>query len=157
MRTSAISSPDSSSGTPCSFITTSPALSPALAAGPPADTAGNIGLAFAIPINQARRVAQEIVDTGHARRTVIGAELSASYQNPNGGVEITSVSAGGPAANAGLKAGDVVTKLQGIPLEESGELIALVRKYSPGTSVTVDYQRDGAPHTAQVTLASDSK
>jgi putative serine protease PepD len=125
--------------------------------GSDADTAGNIGLAFAIPINQARRVAQEIVDTGHARRTVIGAELSASYQNPNGGVEITSVTAGGPAANAGLKAGDVVTKLQGVPLEESGELIALVRKYAPGTAVTVDYQRDGSAHTAQVTLTSDSK
>ena len=125
--------------------------------GSDADTAGNIGLAFAIPINQARRVAQDIVDTGHARRTVIGAQLSASYQNPNGGVEITSVSAGGPAANAGLKAGDVVTKLQGVPLEQSGELIALVRKFAPGASVRVDYQRDGAARTAQVTLTSDSK
>ena len=75
----------------------------------------------------------------------------------NGGVEITSVSAGGPAANAGLKAGDVVTKLQGVPLEQSGELIALVRKFAPGASVRVDYQRDGAARTAQVTLTSDSK
>jgi putative serine protease PepD len=125
--------------------------------GSDADTAGNIGLAFAIPINQARRVAQEIVDTGHARRTVIGAELSASYQNPNGGVEITTVAAGGPAANAGLKPGDIVTKIQGVPLEQSGELIALVRKYAPGASVKVDYLRDGAPHTAQVTLSADSK
>ncbi len=125
--------------------------------GSDADTAGNIGLAFAIPINQARRVAQEIVDTGHARRTVIGAELSSSYQNPNGGVEITSVAAGGPAANAGLKAGDVVMKLQGVPLEQSGELIALVRKYAPGSSVQVDYQRDGAGHTTQVTLTADNK
>jgi len=125
--------------------------------GSDADNAGNIGLAFAIPINQARRVAQEIVDTGHARRTVIGAELSSSYQNPNGGVEITSVAAGGPAANAGLKAGDVVMKLQGVPLEQSGELIALVRKYAPGSSVQVDYQRDGAGHTTQVTLTADNK
>jgi putative serine protease PepD len=125
--------------------------------GSDSDTAGNIGLAFAIPINQARRVAQEIVDTGHARRTVIGAELSGSYQNPNGGVEITSVTAGGPAANGGLKAGDVVMKLQGVPLEQSGELIALVRKYPPGASVKVDYQRDGAAHTTQVTLTADGK
>ncbi len=125
--------------------------------GSDADTAGNIGLAFAIPINQARRVAQDIVDTGHARRTVIGAELSASYQNPNGGVEITSVTAGGPAANAGLKAGDVVTKLQGVPLQESGELVALVRKYAPGASVKLDYQRDGTAHTTQVTLTADAK
>jgi putative serine protease PepD len=125
--------------------------------GSDAETAGNIGLAFAIPINQARRVAQEIIDTGHARRTVIGAQLSGSYQNPNGGVEITAVTAGGPAANAGLKPGDVVTKLQGVPLEQSGELVALVRKYAPGSSVKVDYQRDGAVHTAQVTLTADGK
>jgi putative serine protease PepD len=125
--------------------------------GSDSETAGNIGLAFAIPVNQARRVAQDIVDTGHARRTVIGAQLSASYQNPNGGVEITSVSAGGPAANAGLKAGDIVTKLQGAPLQESGELIALVRKYAPGASVKVDYQRDGTAHTTQVTLTADAK
>jgi putative serine protease PepD len=88
---------------------------------------------------------------------VIGAQLSASYQNPNGGVEITSVTAGGPAANAGLKAGDVVMKLQGVPLQESGELVALVRKYAPGASVKVDYQRDGSPRTAQVTLTADAK
>jgi len=125
--------------------------------GSDAETAGNIGLAFAIPINQARRVAQDIVDTGHARRTVIGAQLSGSYQNPNGGVEITSVTAGGPAANAGLKAGDVVMKLQGVPLEQSGELIALVRKYAPGSSVKVDYQRDGVARTVQVTLTADAK
>jgi putative serine protease PepD len=125
--------------------------------GAEGDTAGNIGLAFAIPINQARRVAQDIVDTGHARRTVIGAELSASYQNPNGGVEITSVAAGGPAANAGLKAGDVVTKLQGVPLTQAGELVALVRKYAPGAAVKLDYQRDGTAHTTQVTLTADAK
>jgi len=125
--------------------------------GSDSETAGNIGLAFAIPVNQARRVAQDIVDTGHARRTVIGAQLSASYQNPNGGVEITSVSAGGPAANAGLKAGDIVTKLQGVPLQESSDLIALVRKYAPGASVKIDYQRDGTTHTAQVTLTADAK
>ncbi len=120
------------------------------------DEAGNIGLAFAIPINQAKRVAQDIIDTGHARRTVIGAQLSNSYQNPNGGVEVTSVSAGGPAANAGIKTGDVITRLNGRPLEEPTDLIALVRKYAPGTAVTVQYQRDGAPHTVQVTLGADN-
>jgi putative serine protease PepD len=118
---------------------------------------GNIGLAFAIPVNQAKRIAQEIIDTGHARRTVIGAQLSASYQNPNGGVEITTVTPGGPAANAGLQAGDIVLKLQGAPLSDSTDLIALVRKYPPGTSVTVAYQRNGASRTAQVTLGADGQ
>jgi putative serine protease PepD len=121
------------------------------------ENGGNIGLGFAIPINQAKRIAQDIIDTGHARRTVIGAQLSSSYQNPNGGVEITAVTAGGPAANAGLAAGDVVTKLQGVPLDQAGDLIALVRKHPPGASVKVDFLRDGAPHTVQVTLTADAK
>jgi putative serine protease PepD len=121
------------------------------------ETGGSIGLGFAIPINQAKRIAQDIIEMGRARRTVIGAQLSASYQNPNGGVEITSVSAGGPAANAGLKAGDVVTRFQGVPLDQASDLIALVRKYPPGASVKVDYQRGGAPRTAQVTLTADAK
>ena len=121
------------------------------------ESGGNIGLGFAIPINQAKRIAQDIIDIGHARRTVIGAQLSSSYQSPNGGVEIASVAAGGPAANAGLQPGDVVTKFQGVPLDQSGDLIALVRKYPPGASVKVDYQRGGALRTAQVTLTADAK
>jgi putative serine protease PepD len=118
------------------------------------DNAGNIGLAFAIPINQAKRIAQDIIDSGKARRTVIGAELSNSYQNPNGGVQVSTISGGGPADHAGLKAGDVLTRLNGRPLDQPADLIALVRKYPPGAAVTVVYQRDGDTHTTQVTLAA---
>lgn len=121
------------------------------------ENGGSIGLGFAIPINQAKRIAQEIIDTGHARRTVIGAQLSASYQNPNGGVEITQVTTGGPAARGGLLTGDVVMKFQGVPLEEASDLIALVRSYPPGASVTLDFQRGGVAKTAQVTLTADAQ
>lgn len=120
------------------------------------DTAGNIGLAFAIPINQAKRIAQQIIDTGKSQRTVIGAELSNSYQNPNGGVQVSSVSAGGPADHAGLAAGDILTRLNGRPLDQPADLIALVRKYAPGQAVTIAYQRGGAAHTVQVTLVAAS-
>jgi putative serine protease PepD len=119
--------------------------------------AGNVGLAFAIPINQAKRLAQDIVDTGKARRTVIGAELETSYRGPNGGVRLQTVEAGGPAANAGLKVGDVLTRIGGAQLQEPGDLIAMVRKYAPGTGVSVEYTRDGAKHNAQVVLAADLK
>ncbi|NJC81048.1 S1C family serine protease [Planosporangium mesophilum] len=121
------------------------------------DQAGNVGLAFAIPINQAKRLAQDIVDTGKARRTVIGAEIEAAYRSPSGGVRLQAVSAGGPAANGGLRAGDVLTRVGGAPLEEPGDLIALVRKYAPGTNVSVEYTRDGARRNAQVVLAADGK
>ncbi|GAA4695906.1 S1C family serine protease [Phytohabitans rumicis] len=121
------------------------------------EQAGNIGLAFAIPINQAKRVAQDIIDTGKARRTVIGATVADNGRNPGGGVRLSAVDAGGPAAAAGLKAGDVVTKLDGRLLEEGTDLIALVRKYAPGAVVTVEYRRGSTKQTASVTLAADAK
>ncbi|MDT4986163.1 MAG: putative serine protease PepD, partial [Micromonosporaceae bacterium] len=120
------------------------------------EQAGNVGLAFAIPINQAKRLAQNIIDTGKARRTVIGAELEASYRSANGGVRLQTVEASGPAANAGLKVGDVLMRIGGAVLEEPGDLIAMVRKYAPGTGVSVEYQRDGATRNAQVVLVADA-
>jgi len=120
------------------------------------DEAGNIGLAFAIPINQAKRVAQEIIDTGKARRTVFGAQVEGSTL-PSGGVRLSTVEENGPAGAAGLRAGDVVTKLDGRVLEESADLIALVRKYPPGEVVTVEYRRGSEQRKASVTLAADVK
>jgi putative serine protease PepD len=116
--------------------------------------AGNIGLAFAIPINQAKRLAQEIIDTGTARRTVIGAQVGSAA---GGGVRLSQVDAGGPAAAAGLRVGDIITKLAGQPLGEPSDLIALVRKYAPGSVVTVEYKRGPSTASAAVTLAADAK
>jgi putative serine protease PepD len=121
------------------------------------DQAGNVGLAFAIPINQAKRLAQEIIDNGRARRTVIGAGLDKSYHSATGGVRISSVEANGPAANAGLRVADVVMRLDGRPLQEAGDLVALVRKYAPGTGVSVEYVRSGVPAKTQITLAADAQ
>jgi putative serine protease PepD len=120
------------------------------------DLAGNIGLAFAIPINQAKRVAQEIIATGKARRTVFGAQVEGASL-PSGGVRLSTVETDGPAETAGLRAGDVVTKLDGRVLEESADLIALVRKYAPGEVVAVEYRRGTEQRKASVTLAADVK
>jgi putative serine protease PepD len=120
--------------------------------------AGNIGLAFAIPFNQARRVAEDIIDTGKARRTVIGAEVPTSgTASPSGGARLRSVQPGGPAATAGLRAGDVVTKLGGHVLEDGTDLVALVRKYAPDSVVAVQYRRGTKTYNASVTLAADAK
>jgi putative serine protease PepD len=124
------------------------------------EAAGNIGLAFAIPINQARRIAEDIIDTGKARRTVIGAEVSAggaTGSSGSTGARLRAVEPAGPAAAAGLKAGDVITKIDGHVLEDGTDLIALVRKYAPGATVSVEYRRGTGNRTASVTLAADAK
>ncbi|HEX2301610.1 MAG TPA: trypsin-like peptidase domain-containing protein, partial [Pseudonocardiaceae bacterium] len=121
------------------------------------EAAGNIGLAFAIPINQARRVAGDIIDTGKARRTVIGAEVATGGTASSNGARLRAVEPAGPAAQAGLKAGDVITKLDGHVLEEGTDLIALVRKYAPGATVAIEFRRGSQNETASVTLAADAK
>jgi putative serine protease PepD len=125
-----------------------------------ADTeAGNIGLAFAIPFNQVRRIAVDIIETGKAKRTVIGAEVAGSSSTSTAkiGARLRSIEPAGPAAAAGLKAGDVITKFDGHLLEDGTDLIALVRKYDPGAVVALEYRRGAQARTASVTLAEDAK
>jgi putative serine protease PepD len=119
------------------------------------DEGGNIGIAFAIPINQAVRIANDIIDSGKARRTVIGAELSTEAA-AGGGVSLTRIDNGGPAAAAGLQVGDVITRLGNHPITDPADVIALVRRYNPGTVVTVTYRRGGTTQTARVTLVADA-
>ncbi|HEX6969818.1 MAG TPA: trypsin-like peptidase domain-containing protein [Micromonosporaceae bacterium] len=119
------------------------------------DEAGNIGLAFAIPINQAKRISEEIIDTGRARRTVIGAQIATAGNGE--GARIAATDPSGPAAEAGLRPGDVVLKFDGRAVAEAGDLIALVRKYAPGSMVLVEYRRGGERRTTSVVLAADAK
>lgn len=116
-------------------------------------SAGNIGLAFAIPINHAQRVANEIIETGKARRTVIGAELEDSSRGS--GVRLRDVVVTGPAAAAGLRSGDTLISYNGRPLTEPTDLIALVRKTAPGEVARVGYKRGPTSHDVEVTLAAD--
>jgi putative serine protease PepD len=122
---------------------------------PQASEAGSIGLAFAIPIRQAKRVATEIIETGQANRTVIGAELDRRGSAAGDGARLQAVVSDGPADRAGLRAGDVVVRLDGRTIEGPTDLIALVRKHDPGAVVVVDYLRDSSPATTSVTLVAD--
>jgi putative serine protease PepD len=127
------------------------------ATGSSEETAGNIGLGFAIPINQAKRQAQDIIERGKARRTVMGAVPDAAYRSPAGGVRLTSVQAGGPAEAAGLRAGDIIMKVDDDLLTGPDDLVALVRKFAPGAVVPVEFQRaGGAAQKVSVTLAADA-
>ncbi len=116
--------------------------------------AGNIGLAFAIPINQAKRIAGDIIDHGKARRTVIGADV-VSGGTPSAGAKLQTVESAGPAAAGGLRAGDTITKFDGHLLDDGTDLIALVRKYAPGSVVSLEYRRGSTTQNASVTLVAD--
>jgi putative serine protease PepD len=113
---------------------------------------GSIGLGFAIPINQAKRIAEQLIATGRAKRTVIGAQLDAA-QGADQGVRLGSITPGGPADRAGLRSGDVVTRFNGRVLSDGIDLVALIRKQAGGTSVELEYHRGGSTAKATVVLA----
>ncbi|MFF4832305.1 S1C family serine protease [Streptomyces sp. NPDC001315] len=121
---------------------------------------GSIGLGFAIPINQAKYVAQQLIKTGKPVYAKIGA--SVSLEDTTGGAKITdqgaggasSVEAGGPADKAGLKSGDVITKLDDHVIDSGPTLIGEIWTHKPGDKVTITYERDGKTHTVEVTLGS---
>ncbi|MGW0839507.1 S1C family serine protease [Streptomyces sp. NPDC002787] len=117
--------------------------------------AGSIGLGFAIPINQAKNVAQQLIKTGKPVYPVIGA--SVSLEEGTGGAKITeggadSITPGGPADKAGLQPGDVITKLDDHVIDSGPTLIGEIWTHLPGDRVTLTYTRDGKTRTAEVTL-----
>ncbi|PCG82074.1 protease [Streptomyces sp. WZ.A104] len=120
--------------------------------------AGSIGLGFAIPINQAKNVAEQLIKTGKPVYPVIGATVT--MEEKTGGAAISSQGVGGtpavtpngPAAKAGLKAGDVITKFNDTVIDSGPTLIGEIWTRKPGEKVTLTYERDGKTATAEVTL-----
>ncbi len=118
---------------------------------------GSIGVGFAIPIDQAHRIAQEIIDTGKASHAVLGASVTDNVDQSRGvttGAKIADITPNSGAAKAGLQAGDVVTKVGGTLIESADALVATIRSTAPGSKVTVTYLRGGQPATVDVTLGS---
>ncbi|MEU6669446.1 trypsin-like peptidase domain-containing protein [Streptomyces sp. NPDC046727] len=121
---------------------------------------GSIGLGFAIPINQAKNVAQQLIKTGKPVYARIGA--SVSLEDSGDGAKITdqgtggsaAVETGGPADKAGLKPGDVITKLDDHVIDSGPTLIGEIWTHRPGDKVTITYKRGGQEHTVQLTLGS---
>jgi putative serine protease PepD len=114
---------------------------------------GNIGVGFAIPIDQARTIAGELIDTGHASHPLLGVTLAdTTSANGNGRALVRSVTADGPAAKAGIKGGDVITAVGGLPTAGADAVIAAIRSYQPGDRVKVTYVRGGNTKTVTVTL-----
>ena len=121
--------------------------------------AGSIGVGFAIPANLAQRVADEIIANGSATHGLLGAsvgdvtdEATSNTQSQVIGAVVKEISPGGAAAAAGLQVGDVITKLDGIPVTGKTDLTAQVRALAAGASAKVTYVRDGNASQADVTL-----
>lgn len=117
---------------------------------------GSIGLGFAIPSNFAKRVADQLIESGEARQPMLGVQVSVA-ESMTGGAVVAAVEPGSPAASAGLKEGDVVTRLDDRPIDSADALIAATRSQDFGQTVTLQVERKGenAPIPVEVTLSSE--
>ncbi|MGC8820131.1 MAG: Do family serine endopeptidase [Fervidobacterium sp.] len=120
----------------------------------------NIG--FAIPINTAKRFINQIIATGEVEKAYLGIYVQTVTDSlakslglkVSKGVYVAQVENGSPAEKAGIKEGDVITKLNGNYVEEAEELTSLVRNYTPGTKIKITLNRAGKDITLEVTLGT---
>ena len=138
-------------------------INSAIAQGPGTTAAtGNIGLGFAIPSNQARHTAEQLIETGTATFPIIGVLLDPAYQGE--GVQVSqepqqgtpAVTPNGPADQAGLKPGDVILSIDGRPVSVADELIVAIRAKAPGDPVTLQVRSDGDEREVRVVLEERS-
>ena len=119
---------------------------------------GSIGLGFAIPVNQAEDVAQQLIATGTAQHAYLGVSLADGTATLAGAQRsaavIGTVSSGSAAARAGLAAGDAVTAVNGRTITSADQLIGTIRALRPGTSVQLTVVRGGASRTVSLTLTT---
>ncbi|MET0740594.1 MAG: trypsin-like peptidase domain-containing protein [Candidatus Nanopelagicales bacterium] len=116
---------------------------------------GSIGLGFAIPVDLAHRIAQELISSGEATHARLGVSVGSQDDGAPGAV-LGQVEAGSAAEQAGLQAGDVVTAVDGRVVEGPDGLVAAIRSMAPGEEVTLTYERNGETATTTVTLGSDA-
>ncbi|MEQ4207845.1 trypsin-like peptidase domain-containing protein [Actinopolymorpha sp. B9G3] len=115
---------------------------------------GSIGLGFSIPMNQARRTADQIIRTGHAVYPVVGAVVDVRHEGP--GARLGDIQPDSAAANAGLARGDLVTVINGHKVTGADDLIVQIRSYVPGQRVEMVYERGGKERKAIVTLGKET-
>jgi len=116
---------------------------------------GSIGLGFAIPIDQARKIAQELIQTGSVKHADLGVNTRSVSATTSEGAQVLNVITGGAAAGAGLAVNDVITMVDNRPIGSSTELQVAVLDHDPGQTVTVVFARQGQQHSVRVTLGSD--
>jgi putative serine protease PepD len=115
---------------------------------------GSIGLGFAIPINNARTIAQELINTGKAVHASIGLSTRAVTDGTREGAYVVQVSPGGPGAVAGIKAGDVITVADSTLITSADELTVVVQQHKPGDVIKLRYYRGSKAVDVSVTLGT---
>lgn len=157
------------------FIQTDAAINPGNSGGPLVDLEGRVlgvnsairtsnggsdGISFAIPAHLAEKVTRDLIERGRVERGWLGVsmqpltrELAAKFGHQGGGVLVSEVLADTPAAKAGLRSGDILTRLDGRPLADNRSLLNAVGAKRPGDEVELEYLRDGRLAQARVTLA----
>ncbi|WP_082096585.1 S1C family serine protease [Demequina gelatinilytica] len=127
--------------------------------GTSSETAGSVGLGFAITSNQARRTAEEIIATGEATYPMIGVSLDSTYTGE--GIKVADVTggvvAGGPADEAGIEPGDIITAIDGRPITRSDELIVAIRAKAPGDTVSLTVTTGDDEREVSVTLVANTE
>ena len=113
------------------------------------DSGGNEGVGFAVPSNTVRRIATELIRDGSVEHAYLGVSLA-----PEGAARVVSVRDGTPAEDAGVEAGDVVTKIDGVDVESGVDLRGELDRHEPGESVTLTVTRGGGEETLTVTLGT---
>jgi putative serine protease PepD len=166
----AISSPND--WTIANAIQTDAAINPGNSGGPLLNSAGQVvgindqidtnattstgegsssGVGFAVPSNTVSRVADEIISSGKAENAYVGVELESSS---TGGAGVSAVEAGSPAKAGGLKAGDLITAVDGQTVSSVNQFIATIANYSPGDTVTMTVKRSGSTSQVKVKLGT---
>jgi putative serine protease PepD len=120
---------------------------------------GNIGVGFSIPINHAKRVAQEIIDSGKASHGQLGVSVkekssSSSSSGFSVGADVATVEPNSAAAKAGIQVGDVVTGFNDLAISEPNQLTAAVREQAANANVKITVLRNGKEQTLDVTLGA---
>lgn len=115
------------------------------------DSGGNDGVGFAVPSNTVRSIATQLISTGKAQHALLGVSVTTAT---SGGVTVGQVSAGSAAASAGVKAGDVITAIDGTTVATAEKLRAIIAGHQPGDSVSLTIKRNGSSRTLEATLGT---
>jgi Trypsin-like serine proteases, typically periplasmic, contain C-terminal PDZ domain len=160
-----------------SFIQTDAAVNPGNSGGPLVNTEGKLiginsaiasptgayaGYSFTIPVNIVKKIVADLMKFGTVQRAYLGIEyprdnLSEEEKRQNGikddgGVYVMNAREGGAAAAAGIKKGDIITKINGVPVISGADLVGQIATYRPGDKITLTYRRAGKEYTTTLTL-----